>query len=285
MMDRLTLWGMYQYYTDENGNKILFKGLDNLLFWLDGEMMNRTLIKECGELYPYYQQPDMLTTLITDWARQRSSDWHRIFDAYQSTYNPIHNYDRTEWSIEKPDNTTVRTPDLTTRSDNTGNVTETRNLNATFTPNTTVTTTPELVDTVTPNTSTVTEGTGENKSSAFDTEDYQPLSSSSTNTTAKLTGDTVTRREGSERQVTSGQDASTDAGTITTGTTGGGSSTTSGTDSTHHTGNNRVDMHAEGNIGVTTTQQMIEAEIRLRGFNIYKYIAMEFCGEFMVRVY
>ncbi len=285
MMDRLTLWGMYQYYTDENGNKILFKGLDNLLFWLDGEMMNRTLIKECGELYPYYQQPDMLTTLITDWARQRSNDWHRIFDAYQSTYNPIHNYDRTEWSIEKPDNTTVRTPDLTTRSDNTGNVTETRNLNATFTPNTTVTTTPELVDTVTPNTSTVTEGTGENKSSAFDTEDYQPLSSSSTNTTAKLTGDTVTRREGSERQVTSGQDASTDAGTITTGTTGGGSSTTSGTDSTHHTGNNRVDMHAEGNIGVTTTQQMIEAEIRLRGFNIYKYIAMEFCGEFMVRVY
>lgn len=40
-----------------------------------------------------------------------------------------------------------------------------------------------------------------------------------------------------------------------------------------------------GNIGVTTSQQMIQSELELRKFNIYDYIADLFAGEFLMRVY
>lgn len=44
--------------------------------------------------------------------------------------------------------------------------------------------------------------------------------------------------------------------------------------------------HLYGNIGVTTSQQMITAEMELRAsFNIYSIIADDFCREFCVMVY
>ena len=45
-------------------------------------------------------------------------------------------------------------------------------------------------------------------------------------------------------------------------------------------------IHARGNIGVTTTQQMAEQEITLRPkLNIYEYIAESFKHEFCVMMY
>lgn len=43
--------------------------------------------------------------------------------------------------------------------------------------------------------------------------------------------------------------------------------------------------HIHGNIGVTTNQQMIEAELKLREFDMYEYIAQQFENEFLVQVY
>lgn len=43
--------------------------------------------------------------------------------------------------------------------------------------------------------------------------------------------------------------------------------------------------HIHGNIGVTTNQQMIEAELKLREFDIYEYIAEKFEDTFLVQVY
>ena len=42
---------------------------------------------------------------------------------------------------------------------------------------------------------------------------------------------------------------------------------------------------SHGNIGVTTNQQMIESELQLRRFNLYKTIALEFEDEFTIPVY
>lgn len=44
-------------------------------------------------------------------------------------------------------------------------------------------------------------------------------------------------------------------------------------------------LHSHGNIGVTTNQEMIQQELELRKFNIYKSIAMEFEDEFTIPVY
>lgn len=63
-------------------------------------------------------------------------------------------------------------------------------------------------------------------------------------------------------------------------------SDTDNTDSTD-TGTVKHDfeMRALGNIGVTTTQQMIEQERELRKFNIYDYIIREFKDRFCILVY
>ncbi len=46
------------------------------------------------------------------------------------------------------------------------------------------------------------------------------------------------------------------------------------------------DIHVHGNIGVTTSQQMIESEMSLRAkYDIYKIIAKEFEREFLVQIY
>lgn len=45
------------------------------------------------------------------------------------------------------------------------------------------------------------------------------------------------------------------------------------------------ESHIHGNIGVTTSQQMIESEIELRKFNIYDYIADLYANEFLYRIW
>ena len=52
-----------------------------------------------------------------------------------------------------------------------------------------------------------------------------------------------------------------------------------------HTGNEQYASHIHGNIGVTTSQQMIQSEIELRQFDIYTDIARRFEREFIVQVY
>lgn len=44
-------------------------------------------------------------------------------------------------------------------------------------------------------------------------------------------------------------------------------------------------IHAHGNIGVTTTQQMIEQEREVVKFDIYEYIAADFASEFIILVW
>lgn len=52
-----------------------------------------------------------------------------------------------------------------------------------------------------------------------------------------------------------------------------------------HTGKEDFESRIHGNIGVTTSQQMIESELELRKFDIYADIARRFENEFIVQVY
>ena len=51
------------------------------------------------------------------------------------------------------------------------------------------------------------------------------------------------------------------------------------------TGTRKHSGRAHGNIGVTTSQQMIESELRLRLFDIYETIAQMFEKNFLIQVY
>ena len=74
-----------------------------------------------------------------------------------------------------------------------------------------------------------------------------------------------------------------DSGTVSnTGTVG--NSITSNSNS-RDTGNESRTLHSKGNIGVTTTQQMIEQERKISEFNIYDYIVRSFKRRFCLMLY
>lgn len=87
--------------------------------------------------------------------------------------------------------------------------------------------------------------TNENKVSAYDSDDYQPHDVSSSHSNSEIHSDT---------QV----DASND---------------------NNHTG------RVHGNIGVTTSQQMLQSELDIAAWNIYEHITDLFITEFCIMVY
>lgn len=72
---------------------------------------------------------------------------------------------------------------------------------------------------------------------------------------------------------------STRGGTITTKSSG-----TDTTEKSYGRGTSE-DIHAHGNIGVTTNQQMITSELELRKYDLYQVIARELEDEFLCQVY
>lgn len=53
----------------------------------------------------------------------------------------------------------------------------------------------------------------------------------------------------------------------------------------NETGNRKHQNHIHGNIGVTTNQEMIRAELNLRALSVYDIIAELFENEFLIQVY
>ena len=118
--------------------------------------------------------------------------------------------------------------------------------------------------TVTSSTSGSTSGEVENKVSAYNADTYQP----DDHTDSSTTSDTQTETE------TGGTSSNTGTSQKT------GSGTENGTTSGHET------SHIHGNIGVTTSQQMIESSIDLLGVSdVYRYITADFIKTFCIRCY
>lgn len=91
-------------------------------------------------------------------------------------------------------------------------------------------------------------------------------SSSGTNETQKAAYNS-SNYEAYEKDISSGSDSSSLSGS------------SSGSFNEQHT------LKAYGNIGVTTSQQMLESELEIAKFNIYYKIADMFAGEFTLMVY
>ena len=214
-MDRVTLWGFYQY------DKTLF---DNIVLpdGIEKENLVAEIMKNSGDLYPYHQVPEYLKRNITYWFTRRLFDFGRIYEALRMDYSPIENYDRKENISRDYENSGIDKASTTL-----GSTTTSTNIGT---------------------------NDNENKVSAYNESDY-------------------TNRE---------KDIQSHNSTVT--------NTGSGTDTTQtEYGLKRKeveDIRVHGNIGVTTSQQMIESEMSLRAkYDIYKIISKEFEREFLVQIY
>lgn len=177
-------------------------------------------------------------------------NWRREFDTLNMTYNPIENYNSVE--TMKDDITTFEHGRSHTRTDN---LTHAKTGTETTTPNLTDRTTPNLTEITTPNLS----NTDNNSVYAFNSSNAVPTATSSksntgTNTVTQSGTNTVTHT-GSE--TLSHNTSDRDTGTVT--------DTDAGTDTNTH----NYTMTRKGNIGVTTSQQMIQSERDLYMWNIF----------------
>lgn len=221
----------YEYIGNRSGEKYCAPLVTKLL--LNGVLTTTSINTLCNILFALYNE-----------------NWTKQYATLSAEYNPIENYNMTEAmanDITEVEHGHVLTRVLNTTDERTPNVTEERTDNLTHGKTGTETTTPDL-------TTTTDNGiTGFNSAT-----DVHTGETKTTNTgTNEIEYNTSDTDSGTVTTTTKGTDTSTQTGSVT--------DTNSGTDT--HTHN--YELTRSGNIGVTTSQQMIQSEHELWQWNFF----------------
>lgn len=213
------------------------------------EMFINTILLHYGEMETLYADPDMMKFAITNWANINNWNILKAITAINIEYEPLNNYDRTE----------IRSRAGTESGTNTGTVTDAGTTGETR--STSVSTT----------TRTVTDrdetNETEHKVSAYDSSSYSP---DNTDDGSNTLDETV-----------SGTGSSSGTDTLS------GTSGNTRTDNLSHSKqeNEQENIRAYGNIGVTTSQQMLQSELDIALYNIYETFAGIFAFDLLLMVY
>lgn len=273
-----TLWGLYQTYPEI---------LDNIDFpeEMDKTTMLDYIFMYAGENEVRYPHPAVLERLVNKWFSSRKHDFVMMWRALRAEYNPIENTDRYEdsWRTIERDGEGTEKRDSSNSVERTNSQTSEVNGetsgNGTTTGETSGNGTITGESTRTPNLAT------EETVSAFDSESYQPDSrrsesgTESTNNT-ETTHTSANNTETTNTSANSSQTAEQNGNENETATENANINRTEKSKDTEKTG-----LHSHGNIGITTNQEMINEELELRKFDIYKAIALVFEDEFTIPVY
>lgn len=254
---------------------------------LNRDTLIKNILAETAELEVLYPNPVVFKNLVAVWSGKQLDVWQRLFATTQYEYNPIENYNRYE----------------------TGSDSGTGRRTHSGTDTTTETTTHGGTDTV-----NVTKREGgsesENTSSTFEQGGQDEVTGANTkgHWVAGFDAQASGQDDGLVKQTRDQEDATstTEYGKTEDGT--GSKTTTFGktntdTESTIHgetigrtggfthgeqistTNDNEHELHAHGNIGVTTTQKLIREQRDIDRFNVYDIIIEDFKMRFCILVY
>lgn len=248
---------------------------------IDKNTLTDNILMRGGEFEVLYSDPDFFKYGIGVWSKK----WYRTFlkwiTALNIEYNPLENYDRMEdWT-----DTGNRGLSVTGRKDSgntrTFNNQDKRTLD-TENKRTLDTENKRTLDTEDKETIDTTQGS-ERTVSAYDSSTYQPAEKN------------VTDNDGTDTFTHTGTDTMNNTGTDTMNNTGTDTVDYSGTikdeygegyssqdkENSKNVHNGRI----HGNIGVTTSQMMLESELSLAEWNIYEHITDLFLSEFVIPIY
>ena len=213
---------------------------------IDKEVLIGAIMMRCQEFELLYSDPDFLMAAVRLWSLKHKRTFEKWIEALMIKYDPLYNYDRTEEYTDTHSGDFNRTG----TSSDVGSSHNSRTDNSTMTNN--------LTDT--------NDVTTTHSEKAYNDTNY-----------VGTTQDVVDQDE-------------THTGTVSnTGSiTDNGSYSNSG-----NTGENGKDNYTNihkarlfGNIGVTTSQAMLLAEVNEAAvWNLYEHIADLFCEEFCIMVY
>lgn len=254
---------------------------------LDRNTLIDNLLAETAELEVLYPNPVVFKNLLGVWSNKELDVWNRLHATTQYEYNPIENYNRYETGSDSGTGRTTHSgTDTTTTTETHGG-------------------TDRIVR-------DYDEGGTEGKENEYSTEN----GGSDTSTTDKTSGhwvagfdsvatatsdglvkqtrdedhaDTETTYgktetgEGSET-ITFGKTVD-ETSTTTYGKTVGGTSALAHGENVATTNEGEHELHAHGNIGVTTTQKLIREQREVDKFNLYDIIIEDFKMRFCILVY
>lgn len=243
---KITLLGMNNWMVDSDDD--LFKEL-YLPDGMDKSQLVNAIMYKGAEFEVLYGDPYFIQSMIAIWSDRWYPTFERWYKALSIEYNPLENYDRREdWTDAGSRN----------RS-NTGSVNSANSIQNSE----------KQKDRNSLNSlsSSDTKDTNEHTVSAYDSSTYQPdnkdeKSTKDNNTTASIS----------------------DADRSINGSTNAVNTSQSRDSESENTGN----IHSgrtHGNIGVTTSQQMLQAELDIARFNLYDEAADLFLQEFCVYTY
>lgn len=246
-MAMLSILALYNY----TGND-LFSGF-RVPEGMDRSTAMDNILLECAELSLVYTEPLFMQRAIKQWTDKEFKIWEKLYNTENLDYNPIWNVDAHISEIEA------------TERDKTGNLDRRTSGNETG------------------------EGTGHVTSSSEASESTE--ADTDATTTKSVTGYNSANWQAHEKEVldedkdiTTGRTASetTDERRSDLRTVSGNESVD---DAENEEINRRLTTERTGNIGVTTTQQMIEQEREVAQFNTIDYITKSFKRRFCVQVY
>ena len=265
MRATMTVWGLNNYFQSLSPARDLFEYF-TVPEGLSKEDAAATILMATAELETIYPNPAMLQQLIGVWSRTRQAAWEHIHEALTAEYNLLHNYDRSEEWTDTSNGTRTGSRNMDRDGDNTHTETTSGGENKTVTTHSEG----ENTSDTTVNDEVTNQVIGYD-SNAFVNHDKSTkvgntVGTSNTETDGTETTEGTTTGSRNLRDVIDETDAETSSETST--------------DRATHTG------HVSGNIGVTTSQQMIESELSLRlGYNLYDMIADEFKRRFCILIY
>lgn len=256
MRANLDLLGMYQFDptvldglqvpTDDEGNPLI-----------DKDDLKDNLLMETAELELLYSDIRFMTMSIAVWSKKQVPIWKKLYDTMHFVYNPIWNKDG---SIDETiTHNLAGTDNASIGNTRTQDVTDTRNLATSDD----YTRTDNLAHT----------------DDATTTTDVFGYNSSTAAPKTLVTVDNDTSDTGTQRNAGS----HTDTGTIRTA----GSISDSGYNNhtTSDTGTITTSRTEQGNIGLTSTQELIKQERDIVQFNVIDYIINDFKKRFCLMVY
>lgn len=276
--DTMSLLGLYRYDDTIFEYLELPEGMTSD----DKDILTNNLLMECAELETLYTDPDFMKWMIGIWSAKELPTWQRVYNAAVAEYDPIENYNRYEESTETVDGTRQHSGNDVRRviTDDASTSTNSGSTSGTETNSGTDVVTGTKSESVTNSGSDVTT----NQIAAFDTNTL-------------VDHDKSTLQHG-HALATSGQDSSS----TQHGHQISNSGTVSGTETNSYDGDTTdtmthgeqikddtersTDSHIHGNIGVTTSQQMLESELMIAPkLNIFNYIIDSFKKRFCIMVW
>lgn len=263
---KITLVGLSNYM-ESVGNDLFLNlstpsGIDKSL------LINNILLKG-AEFEVLYPEPYFMQNMIGIWSDKWQHTMQRWINALSIDYNPLENYDRMEDWIDK-----------SSRLSNSNTGEKANNNSSIYGSNNSIKNENNLKnETAFGNDHSISSGDGEttNERSAYDASNYSPHDKS----TSETSGDNVAGSMTSAQGLTNTKDVESNV-----------SQNISASDDTKQTINNSFDNsignhegRTHGNIGVTTSQQMLQAELDIAKWNLYDEIADLFLSEFCIYIY